>query len=189
MHPEVMHTPDCGQASAQTSRSRIAGFKATGRSQLRSRAAISQIRAQFGKEPGYLRCRAASIHRSWPCCCTRRSATTACVFVDHGLLRLNEGDRWSACSRPYNIPLIHADRLGDLPEALDGVTDPETKRKDDRRSVHRVFEAEAKKIGVGGVPAQGTLYPDVIESVSFHTPASPASPSRSTTMSAACRRA
>ena len=92
-----------------------------------------------------------------------------CVFVDHGLLRLERGrggrracsattttSRWSTSTPPTQF-------LG----ALDGVTDPESKRKTIGRLFIDVFEAEAKKIGGAEFLAQGTLYPDVIESVSF----------------------
>ncbi len=88
----------------------------------------------------------------------------------------------------YNIPLVHRD-AGDLfLGKLAGVTDPEQKRKIIGGLFIDVFEEEAKKIGGADFLAQGTLYPDVIESV-IASPAAPASPSSRTTMSAACRRA
>ncbi|MEA2915087.1 MAG: hypothetical protein QOJ15_7168, partial [Bradyrhizobium sp.] len=91
-----------------------------------------------------------------------------CVFVDHGLLRLHEGEQVVRLFRDhYNIPLIHADASETFLKALDGVTDPETKRKTIGALFIDVFEAEAKKIGGAAFLAQGTLYPDVIESVSF----------------------
>ena len=91
-----------------------------------------------------------------------------CVFVDHGLLRLDEGEQVVRLFRDhYNIPLIHADASETFLKALDGVTDPETKRKTIGSLFIDVFEAEAKKIGGAAFLAQGTLYPDVIESVSF----------------------
>ena len=67
----------------------------------------------------------------------------------------------------YNIPLVHADASELFLKALDGVSDPETKRKTIGALFIDVFEAEAKKIGGAQFLAQGTLYPDVIESVSF----------------------
>jgi GMP synthase (glutamine-hydrolysing) len=91
-----------------------------------------------------------------------------CVFVDHGLLRLHEGEQVVRLFRDhYNIPLIHADASETFLKALDGVIDPETKRKTIGALFIDVFEAEAKKIGGAAFLAQGTLYPDVIESVSF----------------------
>ena len=91
-----------------------------------------------------------------------------CVFVDHGLLRLGEGERVVALFRGhYNIPLVHVEAEPLFLKELNGVTDPEQKRKTIGRLFIDVFEAEAKKIGGAQFLAQGTLYPDVIESVSF----------------------
>ncbi len=91
-----------------------------------------------------------------------------CVFVDHGLLRLNEGKSVVDLFRGhYNIPLVHVDASKQFLGALEGTTDPEQKRKTIGRLFIDVFEAEAKKIGGAEFLAQGTLYPDVIESVSF----------------------
>ena len=91
-----------------------------------------------------------------------------CVFVDHGLLRLGEGERVVALFRGhYNIPLVHVEAEELFLKELNGVTDPEQKRKTIGRLFIDVFEAEAKKIGGAQFLAQGTLYPDVIESVSF----------------------
>jgi GMP synthase (glutamine-hydrolysing) len=96
-----------------------------------------------------------------------------CVFVDHGLMRLGEAEQVVTLFRDhYNIPLVHVDASDLFVGALDGVSDPETKRKTIGKLFIDVFEAEAKKIAADGrgAPqflAQGTLYPDVIESVSF----------------------
>jgi len=91
-----------------------------------------------------------------------------CVFVDHGLLRLGEGERVVALFRGYyNIPLVHVAAEDLFLKALAGVEDPEEKRKIVGRLFIDVFEAEAKKIEGVEFLAQGTLYPDVIESVSF----------------------
>ena len=91
-----------------------------------------------------------------------------CIFVDHGLLRAGEaeevvrtfGDR-------FNIRLIHREASALFLDALDGVTDPEIKRKTIGRLFIEVFEAEAHRLDGAEFLAQGTLYPDVIESVSF----------------------
>jgi GMP synthase (glutamine-hydrolysing) len=91
-----------------------------------------------------------------------------CIFVDHGLMRLNEAEEVVQLFREhYNIPLIHADAADLFLGALAGVTDPEAKRKIIGRLFIDVFEKEAKKVGGAAFLAQGTLYPDVIESVSF----------------------
>jgi len=91
-----------------------------------------------------------------------------CVFVDHGLMRLGEAEQVVSLFRnSYNIPLVHVDASADFLGGLEGVTDPEKKRKFIGAEFINVFEAEAKKIGGADFLAQGTLYPDVIESVSF----------------------
>ncbi|MEL7047255.1 MAG: glutamine-hydrolyzing GMP synthase, partial [Pseudomonadota bacterium] len=91
-----------------------------------------------------------------------------CVFVDHGLLREGEAEQVVGMFRDsYNIPLIHADEQARFISALAGVTDPETKRKTIGRLFIDVFQHHASAVGGAEFLAQGTLYPDVIESVSF----------------------
>jgi GMP synthase (glutamine-hydrolysing) len=91
-----------------------------------------------------------------------------CVFVDHGLMRAHEAEEVVRLFRDhYNIPLVHVGAQDLFVGALEGVSDPETKRKTIGRLFIDVFEAEATKIGGAEFLAQGTLYPDVIESVSF----------------------
>ena len=91
-----------------------------------------------------------------------------CIFVDHGLMRENEADEVVSLFRGhYNIPLIHVDAAETFLGELAGVSDPEQKRKTIGRLFIETFEAEAEKLGGAEFLAQGTLYPDVIESVSF----------------------
>jgi GMP synthase (glutamine-hydrolysing) len=91
-----------------------------------------------------------------------------CVFVDHGLMRANEADEVVTLFRDhYKIKLIHKDVADMFLGALEGVDDPEKKRKIIGGLFIDVFDAEAKAIGGADFLAQGTLYPDVIESVSF----------------------
>jgi len=91
-----------------------------------------------------------------------------CVFVDHGLMRHGEAEEVVSLFRgAYNIPLVHVDAEQMFLSGLAGVSDPEAKRKFIGKTFIDVFEAEAKKIGGADFLAQGTLYPDVIESVSF----------------------
>jgi GMP synthase (glutamine-hydrolysing) len=91
-----------------------------------------------------------------------------CIFVDHGLLRAGEAEQVVTLFRDsYNIPLVHAATAPQFLAALEGVSDPEDKRKIIGGLFIEVFEAEAKRIGGADFLAQGTLYPDVIESVSF----------------------
>jgi GMP synthase (glutamine-hydrolysing) len=90
-----------------------------------------------------------------------------CIFVDHGLMRQNEADEVVKLFRgTYNIPLIHVDAGARFLKALHGKADPEEKRKIIGGLFIDVFEEEAKKLGGAEFLAQGTLYPDVIESVS-----------------------
>jgi GMP synthase (glutamine-hydrolysing) len=90
-----------------------------------------------------------------------------CVFVDTGLLRLNEAQQVVSLFRDhYNIPLIHVDASDEFLGALAGVSDPEAKRKTVGRVFIDVFDREAGKVEGATFLAQGTLYPDVIESVS-----------------------
>jgi len=91
-----------------------------------------------------------------------------CVFVDTGLMRMGEAEEVVGLFRDsYNIPLVHVDAADEFIGQLEGVSDPEAKRKIIGKTFIDVFEREAKKIGGARFLAQGTLYPDVIESVSF----------------------
>jgi GMP synthase (glutamine-hydrolysing) len=87
-----------------------------------------------------------------------------CVFVDHGLMRLNEGDEVEAAFAKWDIQFIRANAGERFLNQLAGVTEPEQKRKIIGEEFIRVFEAEAKKIGQVDYLVQGTIYPDVIES-------------------------
>ncbi len=93
-----------------------------------------------------------------------------CVFVDNGLLRRGEGDRVvDVMSRQRHIKLIHVDASDQFLDALAGVIDPEEKRRRIGATFIRVFEEEATRLGEIDFLAQGTLYPDVIESTSHDT--------------------
>jgi GMP synthase (glutamine-hydrolysing) len=92
-----------------------------------------------------------------------------CIFVDSGLLRLGEAEEVVRTWRDrFNIRLVHRDASDIFLRELDGVADPETKRKTIGRVFIEVFEEEAAKVGGADFLAQGTLYPDVIESISAH---------------------
>jgi GMP synthase (glutamine-hydrolysing) len=95
-------------------------------------------------------------------------AQLTCIFVDNGLLRAGEAEEVVRLFRDqYNIPLIHSQSADKFLGALAGLTDPEAKRKAIGRTFIEVFEHESQAIGGADFLAQGTLYPDVIESVSF----------------------
>ena len=87
-----------------------------------------------------------------------------CVFVDHGLMRLREGDEVEAAFAPWDIRFVRVNAEALFLEKLAGVTEPEAKRKIIGEEFIRVFETEAKKIGQVDYLVQGTIYPDVIES-------------------------
>jgi GMP synthase (glutamine-hydrolysing) len=91
-----------------------------------------------------------------------------CIFVDNGLLRLNEAAEVVRMFRDhFHLKLVHVDAGEKFLTALDGISDPEQKRKIIGRVFVEIFDAEADKLGKVGYLVQGTLYPDVIESVSF----------------------
>jgi len=167
-HLEVVHTPH-GAAILRNFVRKIAGCTGDWTMRAFKEEAIDKIRRQVGK--GKVICglsggvdsavAAGLIHEAI-------GEQLTCVFVDHGLLRLGEGERVVALFRDsYNIPLVHVQAEDTFLKALAGVDDPEQKRKTIGKLFIDVFEAEAKKIGGAEFLAQGTLYPDVIESVSF----------------------
>jgi GMP synthase (glutamine-hydrolysing) len=167
-HLEVVHTPH-GAALLRNFVRKIAGLKGDWTMRAFREEAIEKIRAKVGK--GRVICglsggvdsavAAVLIHEAI-------GEQLTCVFVDHGLLRLGEAERVVALFRDhYNIPLVHVDASEMFLKALEGVEDPEVKRKTIGKLFIDVFEAEAKKVGGAEFLAQGTLYPDVIESVSF----------------------
>lgn len=87
-----------------------------------------------------------------------------CIFVDHGFMRKNEGDEVQAAFKDWDVNFVRVNAKDRFMARLNGVSDPETKRKIIGEEFIRVFEAEAKKIGKVDFLAQGTIYPDVIES-------------------------
>ncbi|PKP97285.1 MAG: GMP synthase (glutamine-hydrolyzing) [Alphaproteobacteria bacterium HGW-Alphaproteobacteria-13] len=167
-HPEVVHTPDgaklianfvrhvCGCSGDWT----MAEFRATKIAEIR--AQVGDQRVLCGLSGGVDSAVAAVlIHEAI-------GEQLTCVFVDHGLLRLGEREQVERLFREhYNIPLVVVDAEARFMAGLAGVTDPEKKRKFIGGEFINVFEEEARKISGADFLAQGTLYPDVIESVSF----------------------
>ena len=167
-HPEVVHTPRGAQLIANFVH-HVAGLKGDWTMAHFRSAEIARIRAQVGKGrvisglSGGVDSAVASvlIHEAV-------GDQLTCIFVDHGLLRLNEAEEVVRLFKEtYNIPLVHVDAREQFLSALAGVSDPERKRKIIGGLFIDVFDVEAKKMGGAEFLAQGTLYPDVIESVSF----------------------
>ncbi len=166
-HPEVAHTPR-GALILRNFTHRIAGFSGDWTMASFREETVARIRAQVGD--GRVICGLSGGVDSSVAAVLIHEAIgdqLTCVFVDHGLLRLNEAEQVVTLFRDhYNIPLIHVDAADQFLGALKGVSDPEQKRKIIGRLFVEVFDREASKIEGAAFLAQGTLYPDVIESVS-----------------------
>jgi len=166
-HPEVVHTPDGARLLANFVH-RVAGLKSDWTVAAFRDQAVARIRAEVGD--GRVICGLSGGVDSSVAALLLHEAIgdrLHCVFVDHGLLRQNEAEEVVSLFRGhYNIPLTHADRADQFLAALAGVTEPEEKRKIIGRLFVEAFEQEASKLGKIDFLAQGTLYPDVIESVS-----------------------
>ncbi len=167
-HPEVHHTPNGRTLYANFVRA--AGFRGDWTMGAYRAEAIAKIRAQVG-DTGRVICGLSGGVDSSVAAVLIHEAIgdrLTCVFVDHGLLRKGEAEEVVAMFRDtYNIPLIHADESNLFLDALTGVSDPEVKRKTIGRLFIDVFQKHATATGGAEFLAQGTLYPDVIESVSF----------------------
>ena len=166
-HPEVHHTPN--GAKLYENFVRLAGFKGDWTMGAYREEAIARIRDQVGT--GRVICALSGGVDSSVAAVLIHEAIgeqLTCVYVDHGLMRKNESEQVVGMFREhYNLPLIHADESDLFLGRLDGVSDPETKRKIIGGLFIEVFEKHARNIGGADFLAQGTLYPDVIESVSF----------------------
>jgi GMP synthase (glutamine-hydrolysing) len=167
-HPEVVHTPH-GAALLRNLTHRVAGCAGTWTMSAVHERAVAKIREQVGK--GRVICGVSGGVDSSVVAALAHEAVAdqlVCVFVDSGVLREGEAEEVvDRFRRHYNIPLIHRDAKDLFLDNLKGVVDPEEKRMVIGATFVDVFEDEAKKAGGADFLAQGTLYPDVIESVSF----------------------
>jgi len=166
-HPEVIHTPD-GAALLSNFTHKVAGCGGDWTMAAFRQQAIDRVRTQVGD--GRVICGLSGGVDSSVVAVLLHEAIgdqLTCVFVDHGLLRQNEADEVVSLFRDhYNIALVHKDASDAFLTKLAGVDDPEQKRKIIGATFIDVFEQEAKAVGGADFLAQGTLYPDVIESVS-----------------------
>ncbi|MEP1963986.1 glutamine-hydrolyzing GMP synthase [Tateyamaria sp.] len=166
-HPEVHHTPR--GAKLYENFVRIAGFKGDWTMGAYREEAIQKIRAQVG-EKNVICALSGGVDSSVAAALLHEAVgdQLTCVFVDHGLLRKDEAAEVVAMFRDnMNLTVIHADEADLFLGELDGQSDPETKRKIIGRLFIDVFQKYADQIDGAEFLAQGTLYPDVIESVSF----------------------
>ena len=167
-HPEVVHTPD-GAKLLSNFVTEICGCHGDWSMKAFKDDMIARIKKQVGFERVICglsggvdsAVTAVLIHEAI-------GEQLTCIFVDHGLMRQNESEEVVRLFREaYNIPLVHVDASELFLGELAGISDPEKKRKTIGKLFIDVFEKEAKKVGGAAFLAQGTLYPDVIESVSF----------------------
>lgn len=167
-HPEVVHTPK-GATILKNFTHDIAGFKGDWSMAAFKDEAIAAIREQVGD--GNVICGLSGGVDSSVAAVLIHEAIgdqLTCVYVDTGMMRKGESDQVIALfSKHYDMNLIHVDAGDEFLNLLEGVSDPERKRKIIGGTFIDIFEREAKKAGGAKFLAQGTLYPDVIESVSF----------------------
>jgi len=167
-HPEVVHTPD-GAKMLQNFTHKIAGCKGDWSMAVFRDKAIADISAEVGE--GRVICGLSGGVDSSVVAVLLHEAIgeqLTCVYVDTGMMRAGESEQVVGLFRDhFNIKLVHKDASDLFLGKLDGVSDPEQKRKIIGGTFIDVFEEEAKAAGGADFLAQGTLYPDVIESVSF----------------------
>lgn len=170
-HPEVVHTSE-GAAILRNFVYDICGCRPTWTMQSYVESAVEQIRQEVGKKR-VICALSGGVDSSVAAVLTHRAIgeQLTCVFVDNGLLRNGEGDAvQKTFSTHVKLNLRFLDRSGEFVRSLKSVTDPERKRKIIGRLFIKNFEQEAKKLRGVTFLVQGTLYPDVIESISFKGP-------------------
>jgi GMP synthase (glutamine-hydrolysing) len=172
-HPEVVHTRQ-GTALLRNFLYDICGCTGNWTSANFVEQAVRDIRARVGEHGRVLCALSGGVDSSVAAVLVHRAIgeRLTCVFVDNGLLRQGEAEQVVRTFRDhFHIELVHVDASDRFLEQLSGVTDPERKRKIIGETFIRVFEAEAENHGPFDFLAQGTLYPDVIESTTADTKA------------------
>ncbi|HAN43890.1 MAG TPA: GMP synthase (glutamine-hydrolyzing) [Ruminococcaceae bacterium] len=163
-HPEVMHTQN-GVAMLRNFLYKVCGAKGDWTMADYANTAINAVRQKVG-DGKVLLALSGGVDSSVAAALLAKAVGSqlTCIFVDHGLMRKNEGDEVEAAFSGKGINFIRVNAEDRFLTALAGVSDPETKRKIIGEEFIRVFEEEGKKIGRVDYLVQGTIYPDVIES-------------------------
>lgn len=163
-HPEVVHTPQ-GKTIINNFLKKIARCSLSWTMKSFVRDSIEEIRAKV-KSERVICALSGGVDSSVLAILLNKAIgrNLVCIFVDNGLLRKDEAKQIVDRFRHYRVNLVRVDAVSSFLERLKAITDPEQKRKIIGKEFIRIFEAEAKKLGKIKFLAQGTLYPDVIES-------------------------
>lgn len=163
-HPEVNHT-ECGKDIIKNFLYKVCGAVGDWKMEDYAKRAVKEIRDKV-KDGKVLLALSGGVDSSVAAALIAEAIgkNLTCVFVDHGLMRKNEGDEVENAFSKWDINFIRVDAEKRFLTALKGATEPEKKRKIIGEEFIRVFEEEGKKIGAVDYLAQGTIYPDVIES-------------------------
>ncbi len=163
-HPEVLHTVD-GNKMIKNFLYEVCQCSGSWTMSNYAKEAIADIRRTVG-EGKVLLALSGGVDSSVAAALISKAVgeNLTCIFVDHGLMRKNEGDEVEAAFKDSGMHFIRVDAEKRFLDRLSGISDPETKRKIIGEEFIRVFEDEGRKIGSVDFLAQGTIYPDVIES-------------------------
>ena len=163
-HPEVLHTEN-GIAMLRNFLTKVCGLSGDWTMGDYAKAAVEQIRQKVG-DGKVLLALSGGVDSSVCAALLAKAigSQLTCIFVDHGCMRKNEGDEVEEAFRQWKVNFVRVNAENRFLGKLAGVTEPERKRKIIGEEFIRVFEEEAKKVGKVDFLAQGTIYPDVIES-------------------------
>ena len=170
-HPEVAHT-EIGREVLENFVFRISKARPTWTMKSFIEKVVEEIRAKVGPEERVICALSGGIDSTVTACLVHRAIgeRLVCIFVNNGLLRKGEAESVLSVMRSLGLNVRYVDASEKFLGRLKGVTDPEEKRRIIGHTFIEIFEEEAKKVGNVTYLAQGTLYPDVIESVSFKGP-------------------